>query len=68
MSLNEAEIFNLLFTDCFQMCLASILFVTKEHATQEEGGPAFVDLTHLWHRDIYLKKWQLAAIWLSCSK
>lgn len=27
MSLNEAEIFKLLFTDCFQMFLASTLFV-----------------------------------------
>ena len=26
MSLNEAEIFKLLFTDCFQMLLAFILF------------------------------------------
>lgn len=54
MSLNEAEIFHLLFTDCFQMCLASMLFVivTKESATQEEGGQALADLTHLWHLDI----------------
>lgn len=39
-----------------------LLHVTKEHATQEEGGPAVADLTHLWHRDIYLKNgsWQLS--------